>query len=268
MIFGQRQQSRQIFRRDSGALDGRMIDSKSFGGNARVARHAIKAGDPRRLRQLPSQRVFTSARPNNQYFHNGGFKQEERVLASLSFSTSVSIHYLAHDCRLHCWRCRSSAGFARSSNGQEIGSQKDGSFRHFRWRRRRSLLAGIKGRGSFSAVWIIRLKSSRLAVEALAWCSSKSRRPARMTSDLLLKRPEATKRSISCSKCGVITLLMRKLLSNCSHLLSTAAYSHAGEALPILHCATLPSPAETRCCSWSSSICPAAIPSPPQAARR
>jgi hypothetical protein len=43
-----------------------------------------------------------------------------------------------------------------------------------------------------------------------------------MTSDLLLKRPEATKRSISCSKCGVITLLMRKLLSNRSHLLSIA----------------------------------------------
>ena len=71
------------------------------------------------------------------------------------------------------------------------GSEKD--WQPFDWRRRRRsrFVAGIRGRASLRAVWIMRLKSSRLAVDGLASCSSSRRKPARITSDLLLKRPLA-----------------------------------------------------------------------------
>src|ERR1019366_8228356 len=91
--------------------------------------------------------------------------------------------------------------------------EKDGQAAHRCWRRRRRFVAGIRGRGSLRAVWIMRLRSSRLAAAAVASCSSSKRRPARMTSDLLLNRPLATNRSISFSKCGVMTLLMPETYS-------------------------------------------------------
>src|SRR5438552_3177557 len=60
-----------------------------------------------------------------------------------------------------------------------------------RLRRRTRLDAGTKERVSSRAVCIARLRSSRLALAFLASCSSRSRRPARITSDLLLNRPLA-----------------------------------------------------------------------------
>ena len=93
---------------------------------------------------------------------------------------------------------------------------------HFRGRRRRRFVAGTRGRESASALWIIRLKSSRPAVADSVSCSSSRRSPARITSDLLLNRPLATNRSISRSKCGVMTLLIPLAYSNSFNQLSTS----------------------------------------------
>src|SRR6185369_14529373 len=91
---------------------------------------------------------------------------------------------------------------------------------HRRERRRRRSAAGTSGRRSARAVWMTLVRSSRLGVAALASYSSSKRRPARITSDLLLKRPLAIKRSISRSKCGVIALLIVQADSNSYELLS------------------------------------------------
>lgn len=72
---------------------------------------------------------------------------------------------------------------------------------------------------------MILLKSSLLAAETPASCSSSRRKPARITSDLLLKRPLATNRSINFSKCGVMTLLMLLVYSNCLKQLSRYPHS-------------------------------------------
>jgi hypothetical protein len=98
--------------------------------------------------------------------------------------------------------------------------EPDRQLLHFRRRRRRRLVAGIRGRESASALWITRFKSSRPAIAASISCSSSRRSPARITSDLLLNRPLATNRSISCSKWGVMTLLIPLARSNSFNLLS------------------------------------------------
>jgi hypothetical protein len=91
MFLGQRKQGRQVFRRDIGALDWRSVARQALGSDAGVARRAPQACGTRRLSQLPHQRVFASARPNDQDFHDGGLKQEEQALARLSFSKSSVI---------------------------------------------------------------------------------------------------------------------------------------------------------------------------------
>src|SRR5580704_10524583 len=53
-----------------------------------------------------------------------------------------------------------------------------------------------------------------------------------MTSDLLLKRPLATNRSIRPSKCGVITLLMVRIYSDSLQLLSNPLFRHSVSAVP------------------------------------
>ena len=109
--------------------------------------------------------------------------------------------------------------------------EQDRQLLHFRGRRRRRFVAGIRGRESASALWIIRLKSSRPAVADSVSCSSSRRSPARITSDLLLNRPLATNRSISRSKCGVMTLLIPLAYSNSFNQLSTSILPNSHEFL-------------------------------------
>ena len=82
LVFGKGEQSRQIFRLNVDALDGRTVAGRTLPGDARVARRAPQFRDARRLREFPNQRVFAPAGANDQNFHRSGLKQEAAALAS------------------------------------------------------------------------------------------------------------------------------------------------------------------------------------------
>src|ERR1019366_6047107 len=69
LFLRKREQLRQILRAEIHTLDQRRIFGESFLCDARIARRAPHLRDVRRLRQFPNQRVFASARTDDENFH-------------------------------------------------------------------------------------------------------------------------------------------------------------------------------------------------------